>query len=319
MNEGAADQTSKEQKAITFDDLFGGLFQTGEPAPEARLLSEADIGVPSAIGLTEYEPSGDEAWVSLEKLPAFHSLVSTASVKGFISQQEIVTRLPERYVERFIRYAIDHDIVILETDPLAELAKEEIPPFKVEVEEEELDLFRLYQYDARKFPLLSPEEEVLLAKKIEQAEIARWRLANDNCDSETQAKLEEQVREGEKARIRFIEGNLRLVIYWARKYQDRGLELMDVIQEGNLGLMKAIDRFDYRRGCRFRTYASWWIKQAITRGIAEQSRLIRLPVHMYETVQRFESVSKRLTEELGRNPTLDEMALEMDLLTEEDR
>ena len=301
--EGVTDQTSEKQKATTFDDLFGGLFQ--EPTSTARLV--------------KHDSGEDKALVPLEKLPAFHSLVSTASTKGFVSQQEIITQLPERYVERFIRYAIDHEIVVLETDPLVELAKEKLPRFEVEEveEEEELDLFRLYQHDAWGFPLLSPEEEVLLAKKIEQAQMARWRLDNDDCGPETQAKLEEQVREGEKARIQFLEGNLRLVIYWAMKYQEDGLKLLDVIQEGNLGLIKAIDKFDYRKGCRFSTYASWWIKQAISRGIAEQSRLIRIPVHMYETVKRFESISEQLTKERGREPTLDEITLGMNLLAEE--
>jgi RNA polymerase sigma factor (sigma-70 family) len=305
--EGVTDQAGEKQKVTTFDDLFSGLFQ--EPTSTASPI--------------EYDLDEGKALVPLEKLPAFHSLVSTASAQGFVSHQEVITQLPERYIERFISYAIDHEIVILETDPLAELAKEKLQRFEVEEveegEEEELNLFRLYQYDAWRFPLLSPEEEILLAKKIEQAQIAHWRLSNDDCDSETQAKLEEQVREGEESRLQFIEGNLRLVMYWARRYQDHGLELMDIIQEGNLGLMKAVDKFDHRQGCRFSTYASWWIKQAITRGIAEQSRLIRLPAHMYETVRRFEVISEKLAKDLGRDPTLEEVAFEMDLLTEEDR
>lgn len=302
--EQVSDQANEKQKATTFDDLFGNLFQ--EPTSTASLI--------------EYDSDKDKAPIPLEKLPAFHSLVSAASAKGFVSYQEVITQLPEKYVERFIRYAIDHEIVVLETDPLVELAKEKLPRFEVEdEEEEELELFRLYQYDAWRFPLLSSEEEILLAQKIERGQIARWRLDNDDCDSETQATLEEQIREGEKSRIQFTEGNLRLVTYWARRYQDHGLEVMDIIQEGNLGLMKAVDKFDHRQGCRFSTYAFWWIKQAITRGIAEQSRLIRLPAHMYETVRRFEAILKKLTKDLGRDPTLEEVAFEMGLLAEKDR
>jgi len=325
VQDEATDQASEKQKATTFDDLFGSLFQTEKAAPgtESAQLPEGDTKPTSTASLIEYNSDEDKAFVPLEKLPAFHSLVSIASTKGFVSQQEVTTQLLERYIERFISYAIDHEIVILEADPLAELAKEKLPRFEVEEveeeEEEELDLFRLYQHDAWRFPLLSPEEEVLLAKKIEQAQIARWQLDNDDCGPERQAKLEEQVREGEKARIQFLEGNLRLVIYWAMKYQDDGLELLDVIQGGNLGLIKAVDKFDYRKGCRFSTYASWWIKQAIGRGIAEQSRLIRLPAYMYEVVKRFESVSEQLTKELGRDPTLDEITPRMNLLAEEDK
>lgn len=318
--EGVTDQASEKQKATTFDDLFGSLFQTAKAAPgtEAQLL-ERDTEPTSTASLIESDSGEDKAPVPLEKLPAFHSLVSIASTKGFVSQQEVITRLPERYVERFISYAIDHEIVILETDPLAELAKEKPPRFEVEEVEEELNLFPLYQHDAWGFPLLSPEEEVLLAKKIERAQIARWRLDNDDCGTERQTKLEEQVREGEKARTQFIERNLRLVMYWAMKYQDDRSELLDVIQEGNLGLIKAVDKFDYRKGCRFSTYASWWIKQAIHRGIAEQLRMIRIPVHMYDTVKRFESISEQLTEELGQDPTLDEITLRMNLLAKEDK
>jgi len=319
--EETADQTGEKQKATTFDDLFGSLFQTGKAAPgtEAAQLLEGDTEPTSTAGLIKYGSDEDKALVPLEQLPAFHSLVGTASAKGFISKQEVVAGLPERYVERFIRYAIDHEIAILETDPLAELVKEEPPRFKVEEDEAEIDLLHLYQYDVGQFPLLCPEEELSLAQKIERAEIARWRLDKGDGKPEAKMQLKEQIREGEKARTRFIEGNLRLVIYWAMKYQDQGLELIDMIQEGNFGLMKAVDKFDYRQGCRFSTYASWWIKQAITRGIAEQSRPIRLPVHMHETVRRFEALSEQLTKELGRDPTSEEIAFGMGLLAEGDR
>jgi RNA polymerase primary sigma factor len=318
--EETADQTGEKQKATTFDDLFGDLFQTGKAVPgtETAQLLEGDAEPTSTADLIEYDSDEDKALAPLEKLPAFHSLVGTASAKGFISKQEIVAQLSERYVERFIRYAIDHEIAILETDPLAELVKEEPPGFEIEEDEVEIDLLRLYQYDVGQFPLLCPEEEMALAQKIERAEIARWRLDKGDGKPEARMQLKEQIREGEKARTRFIEGNLRLVIYWAMRHQDQGLELIDMIQEGNLGLMKAVDKFDYRQGCRFSTYASWWIKQAITRGIAEQSRLIRLPVYMHETVRRFEALSEQLTKELGRDPTSEEIALGMGLLAEGD-
>ena len=320
--EKQAGRVRESRETVTFDDLFGGLFRTEEIALEdktRRLLEESTEPPPITV-LAEHDADEGKTPVPLAKLPAFHNLVNVASDKGYVSQQKVITHLPQRYVEEFIHYAIEHDIVILETDLLEEIAKEIPPPFETKEEKYEgIDLFRLYQRDTWRFPLLSAEEEVLLARKIEQAGIARWRLEKGDVDLEAKTQQEEQVREGEEAQTQFIEGNLRLVIHWARKYQDHGLELMDLIQEGNLGLIRAVDKFDYRRGCRFGTYASWWIKQAIGRGIAEQSRLIRLPVHMHETVQRFGSISKRLAEELGRDPTLDEMALEMDLLAEEDR
>lgn len=321
-------RTGEQGECVTFDDLFGSLFRADRAMPKVeskRSLGE-DTESPPSADLAECRADEDKSHVLLTKLPAFHRLVNTALAKGYISQQEVITQLPQRYVREFIHYAIEHDIVVFETDLLEKLAGEIVPPSEVKEKEEEeefrseeIDLLRLYQHDTWRFSLLSAEEEVLLAKKIEQAEIARWQLGKGESASESRIQLEEQIEQGKQARKRFIEANLRLVIHWAMKYQGRGLELVDMIQEGNLGLIRAVDKFDYRQGCRFNTYASWWIKQAIGRGIADQSRLIRLPVHMYERVKRFESVSEQLAEELEREPTLDEIARKMDVLAEEDR
>ena len=244
MKERADNQTGEKQEIITFDDLFDGLFRVGEVTPKVKMSQPPEESTESSLitGMVEYSTDEDKTPVPLEKLQAFHQLLSIASVKGYVTQQEVVTRLPRRYIEEFIHYAIDHDILILETDLLKEIVEEVSPSEEEEEHEEGINLFRLYQYDVWRFPLLSVKEEELLAKKIEQAKIASWQLDKGDHDPETQTQLEEQIREGEKARTRFIEGNLRLVIHWARRYQNQGLELMDLIQEGNIGLFRAVKK-----------------------------------------------------------------------------
>jgi RNA polymerase primary sigma factor len=320
----AIDHTGESKKSVAFDDLFGDLFQAGEATSEVDEVERApkESGESSGTRLTKHAADEDSHPVPLRDLSAFHSLAKTASVRGFVSKQEVISQLPQRYIDQFIGYAVDHGIVVLEEDPLAELDEEDprqVDQVEAEEDEKGINLFHLYQQDTWKFSLLSAEEEVLLAKKIEQAEIARWKLNENETDSVSKTRLEEQVREGERASNKFIEANLRLVIHWAMKYRGHGLELLDLIQEGNLGLMKAVDKFDYREGNRFSTYASWWIRQKIRRAIANQARLIRLPVHMYDTVRRFRSVSRRLAERLGRDPKPNEIALAMDLLEKEDK
>ncbi len=318
----AVDQTGENKQAVAFDELFGGIFQRDEAITKAEMEEPPKEDVKSSgAGLAEHA-TDEETPVPLQELPAFHFLVKTASARGFISKQEVISQLPERYIEQFIGYSVDHEIVILEEDPLSELDEEVLPQVdQIEAEKDErgINPFHLYQQNAWNFSLLSAEEEVFLAKKIEQAEIARWKLNENEVNSISKDRLKEQIREGEKARNQFIEANLRLVIHWAMKYQGQGVELLDLIQEGNLGLMKAVGKFDYREGNRFSTYASWWIRQKIRRAIANQARLIRLPVHMYDTVRRFRLVSGRLTERLGRDPTSNEIALEMGLLEKEDK
>lgn len=309
-----------EQTGSSFDEVFGGLLPAHEERSKPTEATE-ERAASSKVGSSEQGAGGGRVSASLRELSAFQSLVRSASTKGFVSKEEIVAELPEKYIEQFICYAVDHGFVVLEEDPLAELGKTVAPQVgQVEKQEDgrEVNLLNLYQRDAGKFSLLSAKEEMLLAKKIERAGIARWKLNENEVDDTSRARLEKQVREGREARIKFIEANLRLVIYWAMRYQGQGVELLDLIQEGNFGLMKAVDKFDYREGCRFSTYASWWIRQKIHRSIANQSRLIRLPVHMCNKVKRFESVSERLTERLGRDPTASEIALEMDLLGKED-
>jgi RNA polymerase primary sigma factor len=179
------------------------------------------------------------------------------------------------------------------------------------------DLVRVYLREIGRHPLLGADQEVTFAKAIEAGVAAEKRLAKSNgsLSAKTRSNLESQVAEGERARRAFIESNLRLVVSIARRYQGFGLPLLDLIQDGNVGLLRAVEKYDWRRGFKFSTYATWWIRQGITRGLADRSRTIRLPVHVADIVNRLRRAESDLLADLGRDPTDEELAsvLEIDV------
>ena len=176
------------------------------------------------------------------------------------------------------------------------------------------DLVRIYLREIGRVPLLTAEDEVELAKCIEAGLFAEEKLGGGfPMLGAVDGDLEMLVSEGDKAKQRLIEANLRLVVSIAKRYIGRGLVFLDLIQEGNLGLIRAVEKFDYTRGYKFSTYATWWIRQAITRAIADQARTIRVPVHMVETINKLTRVQRQLHQELGREATSDEIAAEMGL------
>jgi RNA polymerase sigma factor (sigma-70 family) len=171
------------------------------------------------------------------------------------------------------------------------------------------DELRQYLEAAAEEPLLTKEEEVALAQAMERGGDAGRRLASGRIRAEkTRRRLEEDVRRGEEARQRFILANLRLVVSVAKKYQGQGLPLLDLIQEGNIGLMRAVELFDWKRGFKFSTYATWWIRQAITRALADRARTIRLPVHVHDRIRRMRMAARDLAQRSGREPALEEVA-----------
>jgi RNA polymerase primary sigma factor len=176
-----------------------------------------------------------------------------------------------------------------------------------------LELLGIYLHEVRRVPLLTAEEEISLSRAYDNGRAAQAKLASAGCADPGRSSLEHAARAGERARRRLVESNLRLVISVARKHLNRGLPLPDLIQEGNIGLSRAVDKFDWRRGFRFSTYAYWWIRQAITRAIADQSRVVRIPVHMSGQISRYARASSRLAQELGREPTVDEVAAWLDI------
>jgi len=172
------------------------------------------------------------------------------------------------------------------------------------------DPVRMYLKEIGRVPLLSMEDEKTLAMAIERGEIELTK--NGAADSQV-------ISDGEAAKRQLTEANLRLVVSIAKKYVGRGMLFLDLIQEGNLGLIRAVEKFDYRKGYKFSTYATWWIRQAITRALADQARTIRIPVHMVETINRLIKISRQLLQELGRDPSVEEIAAEMGLTPEKVR
>src|SRR5580693_7817761 len=179
------------------------------------------------------------------------------------------------------------------------------------------DLVRVYLNGIGKTALLNAAGEVELAKRIEVGLYAEHLLETRKRLGENRKRdLEAVVRDGEAARRHLLEANLRLVVSVAKRYTGRGMPLLDLIQEGNLGLIRAVEKFDYTRGFKFSTYATWWIRQAITRAMADQARTIRIPVHMVEVINKLMRVQRQMLQDLGREPTPDELAIELDMTPE---
>ncbi|HEY5003430.1 MAG TPA: RNA polymerase sigma factor RpoD [Ktedonobacteraceae bacterium] len=171
------------------------------------------------------------------------------------------------------------------------------------------DPVRMYLREIGRVPLLTAEEEVRLAQRMERGKAERLKPVSNR----------RYILDGEEAQRRLTEANLRLVVSVAKKYIGRGMNLLDLIQEGNIGLIRAVEKFDYTKGYKFSTYATWWIRQAITRAIADQARTIRIPVHMVETINRLIRISRRLLQDLGREPTSEEIAAQMEITAEKVR
>ncbi|MFZ5559241.1 MAG: sigma-70 family RNA polymerase sigma factor [Patescibacteria group bacterium] len=223
-------------------------------------------------------------------------LINKSRGRGFITEQEIIKSVPRleediEGLEELYGRLKDAHIKVLEKKDYIDLMeeKEGKPKKKLKrlLELEDIDSVQMYLKEIGKTELLSPDEEIELAKRIE--------------------------RNDEEARERLIKANLRLVVSIAKRYVGRSpnLSLLDLIQEGNIGLFRAADKFDYHRGYKFSTYATWWIRQAITRALADQSRTIRIPVHMVETISKYTQVKRRLLQDLGREPMPEEIAAEM--------
>ncbi|TES90860.1 MAG: sigma-70 family RNA polymerase sigma factor [Anaerolineales bacterium] len=195
------------------------------------------------------------------------------------------------------------------------LKLKEIIPQTETARGETIDAVGLYLKEMSRVPLLNIHEEVALAKRIEHAEKARHKLSSFNgrtpkADKEALKKL---IEDGQAARNHLIKANTRLVVSIAKKYLGRGVPFLDLIQEGNLGLMKAVNKYDYRRGFRFSTYATWWIRQTITRSIADQGRTIRVPVHMIDRIRQLYKTARSIEQELGRPPKVEELSETLDI------
>jgi len=220
----------------------------------------------------------------------------------------------------------DEEVPVIEHDEQLEAEIEQERALPVERiledwEEEGIaeDPVRMYLYEIGQVPLLTPEEEIELGKRIQRAKQAKAELEAGVDDPERRAELERIIQEGEEAKRQLAQANLRLVVSVAKRYVGRGMALLDLIQEGNLGLLRAVEKFDPSLGYKFSTYATWWIRQAISRAIADQARTIRIPVHMVDTINQIIRAQRKLMQELGREPTPEEIALEIGYLDPQDR
>jgi len=176
------------------------------------------------------------------------------------------------------------------------------------------DPVRLYLNEIGRYPLLTSQQEVELAMHMEAGRRAQARLEEEKgLDDDDRSFLNHEIEMGEAAHKQLVQSNLRLVVALARRYVGRGMALLDLIQEGNVGLMRAVERFDYRRGFKFSTYATWWIRQAISRAIADQGRTIRMPIHVLDSVNKLTRAQREMTQTMGRAPSLEELAFELDL------
>jgi RNA polymerase primary sigma factor len=245
--------------------------------------------------------------IALPDVEELHKLVAEGREKGFLSYDEIATGLDDvdltkEQVEDFYAYLIEHGVDLVEgeqhkapphQEPPPEDEKAAVAPKLDLTVEPSLDSLRLYLREIGKVNLLTADQEVTLAKRIERGDMGAKRA--------------------------MIEANLRLVVSIAKGYLGRGLSFLDLIQEGSLGLIRAVEKFDYRKGYKFSTYATWWIRQAVTRAIADKARTIRIPVHMVEKLNKVVHIARQLVQRLGREPSPEEIAEELEMTTEEVR
>ncbi len=295
----------------------------GEEQPEKKAppLDEKLIaGLPAAELLQKHEKLRDLLAKGKQK-----SKLDSDEITEVLDELDLDDDSRERVYSSLDALGVDYISGVIEPDDIDE------PPLEAiaEIEDEELvdpnelvdsfsidDPVRMYLKEIGKVPLLSADEEIALATKMNERNEAEARIktaveAGETISDEEMAALKKTIREGERAKQKLAEANLRLVVSIAKRYVGRGMLFLDLIQEGNLGLIKAVEKFDYTKGYKFSTYATWWIRQAITRAIADQARTIRIPVHMVETINKVIRVSRQLLQSLGHDPSPDEISAEI--------
>jgi len=262
-----------------------------------------------------------------EEVSGEEHLLTKASEQGFVTYEDILTAFPQaeenlEELEELLVTLMEAGIEIGMPEEDKERERE-VPNQAVTSADQKAyfdtvridDTIGLYLKEIGRVPLLTAEEEVMLAKRMEAGKIAQEKLDKDGLNPEDRVELREVVLDGLSAREHLIRANSRLVISVAKKYIGRGVPFLDLIQEGNIGLIRAANKFNYQLGHKFSTYATWWIRQAVTRAIADQSRTIRVPVHMGDQINKLLRTAHRLTQELGREPTSEELANALEIPT----
>ena len=289
----------------------------GAKAPKAARRSPKKAAVEEPVLL-------EEALQAEEENPAIEKLVELGREKGFVTVDDILALFPdaERDIDQLeeayaallaagINYvdAVSPPGAAVDDDAADDdSADEEVDDEAVMSSLDADDTVGLYLKEVGRVPLLTAEQEVSLAKRIERGRRAREVMAGSVVSAKRRRELQLHIEDGWAAREHLITANSRLVISVAKKYMGRGVPFLDLIQEGNIGLIRAAKKFDYRRGHKFSTYATWWIRQAVTRAIADQGRTIRVPVHMGDQINKLLRISHQLTQRLGRDPSTDELA-----------
>ncbi len=271
-----------------------------------------------------------------EEYPAIARLIELGRQKSYVTIDDILHFFPEaeqdvEQLEEAFAALLSAGIPYVEDEIVDEPSEDELGPEGLGNEDEENeaggkpltlddlanidtdDTIGLYLKEVSRVPLLTAEEEVELAQRIERGRMAREELARGNVNARRRHELRRLIEDGWTAREHLITANSRLVISVAKKYMGRGVPFLDLIQEGNIGLIRATKKFDYRRGHKFSTYATWWIRQAVTRAIADQGRTIRVPVHMGDQINKLLRIQHQLTQRLGREPSVEELAEALDV------
>ena len=324
--------TKKKEATVNQDRPIMILEKRGsKKATSAEIQAKMEAGKVEVMKVVEGVPGA-------EKLA---ELIERGKKKGNLSSTELMDVLEDMDLES---EQMDKIYDVLENlgidtvgeDYIPELPDDAEPPLEAmeEISEEEMvdpnsmvdsfgtdDPVRMYLKEIGKVNLLSSDEEIELAQAMGAGAEAKEQLAEleesgEEIPAEVLAELNKDIKRGERAKQRLAEANLRLVVSIAKRYVGRGMQFLDLIQEGNLGLIKAVEKFDYTKGYKFSTYATWWIRQAITRAIADQARTIRIPVHMVETINKVIRVSRQLLQELGHDPSPEEIAEEMSMPVE---
>lgn len=256
---------------------------------------------------------------------AVDALLERAESQGYLTMEDLMEVFPEgdediKGLSAIMLRLRREGVEIFDQESLEEAfrsSEEDTKPIRrIELEQVQSDdTVGLYLKEMSRVPLLTLEEEQFLAKRIEAGRAAKMELAKSENDfsAERKDQMRVLIKDGEQAWEHLVKANTRLVVSVAKRYMERGVPFLDLIQEGNLGLMKAVEKFDYTRGYRFSTYATWWIRQSITRSIADQGRTIRIPVHMIDRIRELYKVSHSLEQKLGRKPVVEEIAEEMEL------
>ena len=293
-----------------------------EPAPEVLIEADNEPLLTLVTDLSIPPPDGAEP-PDMDAI--LDRLVAQAGTKKRLTVEQIRHEYPDidedpAFLADLQQLLSEKHVTVDLTLAGEEFREDDLPVVPEAVETEAgSDPVRMYLREIGRVPLLNSTDELRLAQQMQKGLHAQSHLKKSGLDVKTRHKLQHEVAQGELARQQLAEANLRLVVSVAKRYIGRGMSFLDLIQEGNIGLLRAVEKFDHNKGFKFSTYATWWIRQAISRAIADQARTIRIPVHMVETINRLLRVSRRLQQELGREPTSEEIALEMELLAPEER